>query len=257
MDFDAELRQRLLTAREILANSPRVAAFSGAGLSAESGLATFRDPDGEALWSRFDPIELASLEGFEANPERVIDWYNWRRGKLAAVAPNAAHRALASQPRMIQITQNVDHLLEQAGVAAERIYHLHGDILHDRCHDPDCGHCERVDLEKPLRLRTCPRCGAYLRPAVVWFGEPLPQDTWMQAERLCAQLDCLLVIGTSATVYPAAGLIGLVRDNGGRIVVVDPNSNASSSTSDLHLAGPAAKLLPRLLEGLGLASPAC
>jgi NAD-dependent deacetylase len=245
----------LARARELLAQSARVAAFSGAGLSAESGLATFRDPDSDALWSRFDPAVLASVEGFEADPERVIGWYNWRRGKLASVAPNAAHRALAAQQRLIQITQNVDNLLERAGAAAERVYHLHGDILYDRCHDPACSYRERVDLERPLELRACPRCGAYLRPAVVWFGEPLPQETWMRAQSLCSGIDCLLVIGTSATVYPAAGLIACARQRQSRVIVVDPNPGAASDAADAHLAGPAAQLLPALLEGFDLASP--
>jgi NAD-dependent deacetylase len=244
----------LARAREILAQSPRVAAFSGAGLSAESGLSTFRDPDTDALWSRFDPVELASLEGFEANPQRVIDWYNWRRSKYAAVEPNAAHRALAAQTQLAQITQNVDNLLEQAGIPPQRVYHLHGSILQDRCHSAACEYREDIDPAAAPPLRACPRCGDLLRPAVVWFGESLPRDVWLEAERLCAELDCLLVIGTSATVYPAAGLIGLVRDHGGRIVVVDPNASAASGTADVHLAGPAAGLLPPLLEGLDLSS---
>jgi NAD-dependent deacetylase len=252
---DPALESALARARELLAQSPRVAAFSGAGLSAESGLATFRDPDTDALWARFDPMQLASLEGFESNPGRVIDWYDWRRGKYAAVAPNAAHRALASQTRMIQITQNVDHLLEQAGVAAERIYHLHGSMLYDRCHDRNCDHHERVDLDKPRGLRRCPRCANYLRPAVVWFGESLPQATWNRAERLCRELDCLLVIGTSATVYPAAGLIELARRNGARVIVVDPKHGAASREADVHFAAPAARVLPALLDGFDLASP--
>ena len=254
MDRYTDIGQRLVTAREMLAASARVAAFSGAGLSADSGLATFRDPDTDALWSRFDPIQLASLEGFEADPETVIDWYNWRRGKYASVAPNAAHRALAAQTRLVQITQNVDNLLEQAGAAPERVHHLHGSILHDRCHNPACDHSEAVDPAAPLPLRACPRCGAWLRPAVVWFGENLPRDTWGRAERLCRHLDCLLVIGTSATVYPAAGLIDLVRAGGGRIVVVDPNASAASGAADVYLAGPAASLVPALLDGLELVS---
>jgi len=254
MDTEPAIDVNLRAARELLARSRAVAAFSGAGLSAESGVSTFRDPDTDALWSRFDPTELASAAGFEANPERVIDWYNWRRAQLAAVQPNAAHRALAAQPRMIQITQNVDHLLEQAGVAERQVYHLHGSILDDRCHNPGCDYRERVDLETARPLRDCPRCGEPLRPAVVWFGENLPQATWMQAHQLCTTLDCLLVIGTSATVYPAAGLVELARANGGRIIVVDPNPGVASDAADIYLAGPAGDLLPLLLDGFDLTS---
>ncbi len=238
----------------MLEQSRRVAVFSGAGLSAESGVATFRDPGPDALWSRFDPTELASPEGFAADPERVVAWYNWRRGRLAAVQPNPAHRALAAQTRLIQITQNVDSLLEQAGASADRVYHLHGSIMRDRCHNAACDHVETVDLRNPPPLRPCPRCGAYLRPAVVWFGEALPQDVWRQAESLCRQLDCLLVVGTSATVYPAAGLIEIARAAGSRVVVVDPNPGVAGGQADLALAGAAGDVLPALLEGLDLDS---
>ena len=247
---------KLRAARELLAQSRRVAAFSGAGLSAESGLSTFRDPDPDALWSRFDPTELASVAGFEANPERVIDWYNWRRAKYATVKPNAAHRALAAQSRMIQITQNVDHLLEQAGVTPRQVYHLHGSILYDRCNNPDCDHSEEVDPEAAQRLRSCPRCGERMRPAVVWFGENLPQQTWLQAQQLCMALDCLLVIGTSATVYPAAGLVALAKQHGSRVIVIDPNPGSAGEIADLCLARKAGEVLPLLLDGFDLTSHA-
>jgi len=252
--FDAALEVVLAAARDILAGSHRVAAFSGAGLSADSGLATFRDPDTDALWSRFDPLELASVFGFETNPERVIDWYNWRRGKYARVRPNAAHRALALQARMIQITQNVDHLLEQAGVPPPQVYHLHGSILRDRCNNPGCEHSETIDPEIPQTLRACPRCGDRMRPAVVWFGENLPQATWDRAQRLCMALDCLLVIGTSATVYPAAGLIELARQYDSRVIVIDPNPGVAADDADVYLEASAAAVLPALLEGFDLAS---
>jgi NAD-dependent deacetylase len=254
MDPTSAIESSLAKAREILAASRSVAAFSGAGLSAESGLATFRDPDGDALWSRFDPTELASAAGFEANPRRVIDWYDWRRAGLAEARPNAAHVALAAQRRMIQITQNVDNLLEQAGAPEQNVCHLHGSILHDRCHNPECAYREPIDLDNARGLRACPSCGDYLRPAVVWFGESLPQDTWMRAEHLCAEVDCLLVVGTSATVYPAAGLVELARRQGSRIIVVDPNPNAAADTADVHLAAAAGEVLPRLLDGFDLQS---
>ena len=254
MSFDPSLAAKLQQARRILARSERVAAFSGAGLSAESGLPTFRDNETDALWSRYDPIELASVEGFLADPERVIEWYNWRRSRYAAVKPNEAHRALAGQPRMIQITQNVDHLLEQAGVAPEQVYHLHGSILHDRCHSHDCDYRETIDPDNPLALRACPRCGEPMRPAVVWFGENLPQTTWLRAQQLCTRLDCLLVVGTSATVYPAAGLIELARQHDSRVIVIDPNPGAAGDQADVYLAGSAGEVLPALLDGFDLAT---
>ncbi len=244
----------LMQARALLRDSARVATFSGAGLSAESGLSTFRDPDPDSLWSRFDPTELASVEGFEADPQRVIDWYNWRRSIHASVEPNAAHRALATQTRMVQITQNVDHLLEQAGVPASRVYHLHGSILKDRCHNPDCDYSIEIELANPSTLQACPICRAAVRPAVVWFGESLPRQVWQKAQELCARLDCLLVVGTSATVYPAAGLIALARHYQCKVIVVDPNPDSSISIADFRLTGTAAEILPELLDGLDLAS---
>ena len=244
----------LAAARELLSSCDTVAAFSGAGLSAESGLSTFRDPDADALWSRFDPTELASPQGFQANPERVIDWYNWRRAKLAAAEPNPAHRALAAQAGMIQVTQNVDNLLEQAGADPHNVYHLHGNLLQDCCHNPDCDRIENVDLSEPQPLRRCPDCGDYLRPAVVWFGESLPESTWGKAQALCVTVDCLLVIGTSATVYPAAGLVELARRGGSRIIVVDPNPYGADGGADLHIAAPAGEAVPRLLQDMQLTS---
>jgi NAD-dependent deacetylase len=235
----------LSEARTLLESATRIATFSGAGLSAESGISTFRDVETDALWARFDPLELASPEGFAANAERVIDWYNWRRSKLAVVEPNAAHCALARSD-MVHITQNVDDLLERAGVAAERIHHLHGTITKDRC-NAACGYEDVVDLASAPPLRKCPSCNALMRPAVVWFGERLPKDVWNRAEALCSAIDCLIVIGTSASVFPAAGLVATAKHAGSRIVVVNAQPSGASSSADIELIGKAAAVLPELL----------
>lgn len=240
--------KELEAARAALAAARRAAVFSGAGLSAESGLATFRGSNDDALWSQFNPMELASQAGFADNPERVIAWYNWRRGQLAAAEPNAAHRALAAHPRLMEITQNVDDLLERAGVPAAKVLHLHGTIGKDRCNDGDCGYEEAIDLSDPPALRRCPRCeNEYLRPSVVWFGEPLPHGVWYEAQRLCTEIDCLLVVGTSATVYPAAGLIEDVAANGGTVISINTEPSGSFGPNHLELVGPASVLLPQLL----------
>jgi NAD-dependent deacetylase len=244
---------RLPEARAALAAARSTAVFSGAGLSAESGIATFRGNDGDALWSRFDPLQLASAAGFDENPARVIDWYNWRRSKLAHVQPNPAHLALARHPRLVEITQNVDDLLERAGLAADAVLHLHGTIGKDRCYG-SCGYEEAVDLAAAPPLRRCPSCGAYLRPAVVWFGEALPQRVWNEAQRLCSGVDCLLVVGTSATVYPAAGLIELAAAAGSKIITINKEPSGSFGAEQIELIGPASGLLPQLLEGLTLAT---
>ncbi|MAY03813.1 MAG: NAD-dependent deacylase [Gammaproteobacteria bacterium] len=239
----------LTQAREILDRAERVAVFSGAGLSAESGISTFRGQEPDALWSRFDPMQLASVEGFAADPQTVIDWYNWRRSKLAEAQPNAAHQALAGLPELIHLTQNVDDLLERAGVPESNVLHLHGSIIKDRCH-ATCGIEEEISLTKPAALRQCKACGAYMRPAVVWFGEILPQAIWSQAQAVCMDIDCLLVIGTSSTVYPAVGLVELATRDNAQIIVVNTQISEASLCVDIELIGRAGEILPKLLDGM-------
>ncbi len=246
-------KELLKKARTILSQAQSVVAFSGAGLSAESGIATFRGNDPDAYWSRFDPLKLASVQGFAEAPGTVIDWYNWRRKQLAEARPNPAHQALATQTGLINITQNVDDLLERAGVPAANILHLHGSILKDRCHAA-CGHEETVSLTDPPGLRSCAHCGASMRPAVVWFGEMLPQQTWYKAIQVCRETDCLLVVGTSGSVYPAASLVEAAAVSGSRIIVINPEPGLNGQTADVELNASAGKVLPALLEGLKLRS---
>lgn len=245
--------QSLSEARTIIRNARYVATFSGAGLSAESGLATFRDTETDALWSRFQAAELASVTGFEEDPQRVSDWYRWRRKKYAGVTPNPAHRAMAGQENLIHITQNVDNLLEKAGANSARVVHLHGTITRDHCHAL-CGYEEEIDMHNPPPLRHCPQCKAYMRPSVVWFGERLPPDVWMSAEAVCYQADCLIVVGTSASVTPAANLIDVVSGSGGKIIVINTQSEQTHRAHTVNLIGPAGELLPRLLEDISLNS---
>lgn len=155
---------------------------------------------------------------------------------------------------MIQITQNVDHLLEQAGVPASQVYHLHGSIVKDRCHQPDCYYEEEIDLDNPSTSVACPLCGGIMRPAVVWFGESLPDEVWRRAQNLCTRLDCLLVVGTSATVYPAAGLISLAKQYRSSVVVIDPSPESTAGIADITIKGAAGEVLPELLDGLNLTS---
>lgn len=246
-------KELLKKARTILSQAQRVAVFSGAGLSAESGISTFRGNAPDAYWSRFDPLKLASVQGFAEDPDTVIDWYNWRRKLLAKARPNPAHLALAGQAGLINITQNVDDLLERAGVPAANILHLHGSILKDRCH-ASCGHEETVSLTDPPGLRSCAHCGASMRPALVWFGEMLPQQVWQEAMRVCRETDCLLVVGTSGSVYPAASLVEVAAHTGNRIIVVNPEPGANGQITDIELNAAAGQVLPALLQGLKLRS---
>jgi len=231
-------------AAQKIAQAKNLVTFSGAGLSAESGIATFRDKNTDALWSKFDPAKLASQEGFSENPERVIDWYNARRETLAQAKPNPAHVALSGSGA-VHITQNVDNLLESAG--ATDVLHLHGSLLSDHC-NAGCGYTETVDLANSQALRKCPQCGkfsnSYMRPSVVWFGEPLPDAVMQRAIDAASNADVLLVVGTSAAVYPAAGLIPIAAERGAFVIVV--NTEASGASCNIELLGKAGDILPQV-----------
>lgn len=227
-------------ARTLVDDAEIVVSFSGAGLSAESGLDTFRDPDG--IWNTIDPSTVATPEAFERDPEFVIDWYTDRRRSMGAAKPNAAHKALASR-NMIHITQNIDGLLEAAG--ATDVIHLHGTMWADRCH-AECGYREDADTTTS-GLRSCPQCGAWLRPDVVLFGELLPERAWKRAAAASLAADVFLVVGTSAEIYPAAGLIDTARQSGSTIIVVNVAHSAASQRADLEIRGRAGEILPVLL----------
>lgn len=241
-----DVRDAIDEARRILNSAQRITSFSGAGLSAESGVPTFRDKASGGLWAKYDPMQLASADGFADNPELVLEWYAMRRRALAAAAPNPAHRALAARADITHVTQNVDDLLERAG--AKNVLHVHGRIDRDRCHR-NCGYDTRIDLNNPPVGQTCPQCSAPLRPGVVWFGEMLPLDVWEAAEHACAMCDVLLVIGTSGVVYPAAGLIDLARSRSARIIVVNTQAADGGTDADLHLVGPAGRLVHDIVLG--------
>ena len=231
-------------ARHLIQSAQRPVSFSGAGLSEESGIPTFREAGG--MWARFDPTVYASQAGFGKDLGRVIDWYSDRRRAVARARPNPAHVALARHPTMIHITQNIDTLLELAG--ADRVIHLHGIIDRDRC-NAGCGHGETIDLANPPVLRLCPVCAAPMRPDVVWFGESLPADQWQEAEQAVNEADLLLVAGTSAQVWPAAGLIESAVAGATPLIVVNTEPNAASSVAQIEILGKAGTIIPSLLDG--------
>ena len=231
-------------AGRLIAEADTMTCFSGAGLSAPSGVGTFRDPVG-GWWTKYDPMKMASPEGFAEDPRLVMDWYAQRRHQIGNAEPNAAHRALAARMDITQVTQNTDDLLQRAG--CRNVIQVHGDITADRCH-ANCGHVETIDLLKPPGLRHCP-CGRHaLRPDVVWFGEGLLPDIWNKAEAACRQCDVLLVVGTGAEVYPAAGLITLARSHNSHIIVVNTNPSGASEIADIELIGSVDDVLPALLK---------
>jgi len=241
---------RLEAARDLLRAARSCVVLTGAGMSAESGVPTFRDAlTGE--WSRFDPMQLASREGFEADPPFVWRWYRGRRERVVRVQPNAGHDALVGlesrfNPFVI-VTQNVDGLHSRAG--STRVLELHGNILHTKCL-AECG--VRIDGLEGLPAGeppACPACGRWLRPDVVWFGEMLDPAVLAEAERLAGRCDVMLVVGTSGVVYPAAGLPYLAKRQGARVILVNPNPSDLDDCADICLAGTAANTLPRLLAG--------
>jgi NAD-dependent deacetylase len=233
-------------ARDYIAHAQRVAVLTGAGISAESGIPTFRDAT-TGLWAKFDPMQLASEEGFRADPPLVWRWYAWRRGLVANAQPNAGHYALASAQSRFDsfelITQNVDGLHARAGSAP---IELHGSIMRTVCL-AKCGFVEgdpkRLPAGEPPR---CPGCGDWLRPDVVWFGEMLDTATMQQAEEAAARCDVMLVIGTSGLVYPAAGLPAQALHNGAKVIIVNPQASELDGLATVVVRGPAAVELPRL-----------
>jgi NAD-dependent deacetylase len=242
-----ELPQELLARA---AAAERVVAFTGAGVSAESGLATFRGKGG--LWESRRPEELATPEAFARDPELVWRWYAWRHGHVAAAVPNPAHHALARWeglfPSFLLVTQNVDGLHRRAGSSDP--LELHGTIAFARCER--CAARRPMGeavVESPERPPVC-RCGGRFRPAVVWFGEALDPDVLERAARAAAACDLFVSIGTSAVVYPAAGLIELAHRRGACVIEVNPEPTPLSHLAGARLAAPAGVAIPALTEAI-------
>ena len=237
----------LRTARDHIAQARRVAVLTGAGISAESGIPTFRDTS-SGLWAKFDPVKLASEDGFRADPPLVWRWYAWRRGLVGAAQPNAGHLALAAAQARFDafelITQNVDGLHARAGSAP---IELHGNLMRTVCL-ARCGFVEDDPLLLPVgEPPRCPACGDWLRPGVVWFGEMLDVATLQQAQAVAARCDVLLVIGTSGLVYPAAGLPAEALRRGAKVIVVNPQASELDELATVVVRGTAAVEVPKLL----------
>jgi NAD-dependent deacetylase len=214
----------------------RVAVFTGAGVSAESGIPTFRGAGG--LWRNFRAEDLATPEAFARDPMLVWEWYEWRRGLVRDAKPNAAHRAVARLADAVVVTQNVDGLHARAG--SPDVIELHGNLFRDRCaRGTHSGASEGF----PPRCA----CGALMRPDVVWFGEMLPPEAWERATRAIAAADLLLVIGTSGVVYPAAGLVSLHR---GLSIEINPQSSGVSSACTLTIPATAVEATPAIVDAI-------
>ena len=231
----------------------QIAVFSGAGISAESGVPTFRD-DETGLWAKYDPYEVSSTEGWQAHPERVWAWYLWRHHLVKEVQPNAGHRAVAAwqdYADVTVITQNVDDLHERAG--SRNVHHLHGSLAEFWC--DTCSslyHGPLPDMPEPVLEMTplnC-ECGGLIRPGIVWFGEQLPDAPWNAAVRAVATADLVVVVGTSGLVYPAAGLPDIALASGATVIEVNPHPTPLSTTATVSLRETAGSALPDLLQRL-------
>ncbi|WP_313088174.1 NAD-dependent deacylase [Pseudomonas sp.] len=240
---------------DALRRARHVVVFTGAGVSAESGIATFRDSL-TGLWERFDAASLATPEAFAADPALVWGWYEWRRMKVLQARPNPAHQVIAELsrhvPRLTLITQNVDDLHERAG--SDDVIHLHGSL-----HAPRCVSCAQAPLEplasphepeggRRLEPPRCASCGERLRPGVVWFGESLPADALQAAFDAAQHCDVLISVGTSGVVYPAAEVPRLAWRAGAHVVHVNTQAEHRQAEREFALVGAAGELLPRLLE---------
>jgi len=234
---------------QVLRNASKVVAITGAGISAESNIPTFRDAI-TGLWARFKPEELATPEAFARDPKLVWDWYRWRYELVAEAEPNPGHQALAEMEDMfaefLLITQNVDSLHERAG--NKRVVELHGNLSRIKCSvDGEVvAHWQEGDQAPPL----CPRCGGLLRPDVVWFGESLPTGALEQAADAALHSEVFLSIGTSSVVQPAASLIYYAVNNGATTVEINPNPTSQAGLVSYVLQGPAGVVLPALVAAV-------
>jgi len=243
----------LAEAAKLLARSRFAIAFTGAGISSESGVPTFRGKNG--LWKTYRAEELATPEAFRKDPHLVWEFYKWRMQKIIRANPNPAHYALAELEMMgilkAVITQNVDDLHTEAGTG--NLIELHGNIFRVRC--TSCSYRENLkesgrldEFLKERGLPKCPRCGSLLRPDVVWFGEPLSRKALEESFKLAERADLVLVVGTSGVVYPAAYIPHVVKEHGGKVIEVNTERSGITPIADVFLRGKAGEIMERLLD---------
>jgi NAD-dependent deacetylase len=231
---------------EILKHSNAIFVLTGAGISAESGIPTFRGVDG--LWKNYSVTDLATPEAFAKNPALVWEWYQWRQEIISRAKPNAAHNALVEIEKkcdkFLLLTQNVDNLHQRAG--SKNVLELHGNIFRARCNT--CGMVYETTT-KTVSVPTC-TCGSYLRPDVVWFGEPIPQDIWQRALSFLSNADVAIICGTSNVVWPAAALPQIAKTTGAKIIEVNLEPTPVTSVVDVSLLGKAGEILPQIVRKL-------
>lgn len=246
---DEELETSLDQAARWLRVSKRVCVLTGAGVSAESGVPTFRASDG--LWEGHRIEDVASPDGWNRNPTLVWNFYNARRANVKSVAPNSGHYALVEMEkrwgdRFCLVTQNVDGLHLDAG--SVNVLEIHGSLRQTRC--LGCGEVANRGLDPLSDAPECPQCGDRLRPHIVWFGEGLDDVVWSAAMVAADECDALLVVGTSAVVHPAASLVPIARRKGATVIEINLTPTEASAYADVGLYGPSGVMLPKLLQRL-------
>ncbi len=237
-------------AQSILKSAGSLFVLTGAGISAESGIPTFRGKDG--LWKNFSAQELATPEAFQRNPELVWEWYHWRQSIILKAEPNPAHLAITRLEEKFEnfllLTQNVDNLHRRAGT--KRVLEIHGNIFRARCLECNKIREHQIELGKEIdNLPHC-ECGGLLRPDVVWFGEPIPRDVWEESLNFLERADVALICGTSGVVWPVAGIPEIAHQQGIKTIEINLESTPISSLVDISIQGRAGEILPRIVKGL-------
>lgn len=240
MELNKDFLQKLNSSKSLVF-------FTGAGISAESGIPTFRGKDG--IWNKLRPEELASFDAFMRNPEMVWEWYQYRRKIISETEPNPGHTAIAELSNHFEkvsvVTQNVDNLHRRAG--SKDVHELHGNIEVNYCVDCSAPYKEQIDYSSKELIK-CGSCGGYIRPGVVWFGEMLPQETFERSARLAAECDICFLIGTSAVVYPAASIPLSAKQAGAYLVEINTEPTDISHFVDYSIMGKSGEVLSVILE---------
>jgi NAD-dependent deacetylase len=238
LEIPSDLIEHLIVARSVVF-------FSGAGISAEGGIPTFRGKDG--IWNKLRPEELANFNAFMQNPQLVWEWYNYRKSIVHQSKPNPGHLAIVEFEKyfeqVVVVTQNVDNLHRRAG--SQIVYELHGNIERNFCIKCKRKYNEELDFKDGIPKCTC---GGLIRPDVVWFGEFLPADQFQLSEQAARNCDVFFIVGTSAIVYPAASLVHVAKNNGAFLVEVNIEETEASSIADVSLLGESGKILPQIIE---------
>jgi NAD-dependent deacetylase len=245
-----EITRLLLEAVDILISTKSLFVLTGAGISAESGIPTFRGAQG--LWKNYSAIELATPKAFKKNPGLVWEWYQWRQDIISKANPNPAHYAVVDlekkMERFLLLTQNVDNLHRRAGT--RNVLELHGNIFRTRC--LSCGEIADYEKSPETKNNTLPKCicGGLLRPDVVWFGESIPHTIWQQSQDFLKEADTALICGTSGVVWPAAAIPEIARQSNIRTIEINLEPTPVSSIVDLSIKGKAGEVLPKIVTAL-------